>query len=144
MAAAYTHEQIAAYLTHVGFPSPSPFPEPTLANLKRLVRHHLAAVPFESLWLHYSTARTLSVDPEDLFRKIVRPPPPASGDGDVGDRRGGYCMEVNALFGAVLRGLGYDVMSVGGRVSNQTMGKPGEGYSGWHVSRKPSSASDVT
>ncbi|CAI4216100.1 unnamed protein product [Parascedosporium putredinis] len=94
----------------------------------RLVRHHLAAVPFESLSLHYSPRRTLSVDPEDLFRKIVRPPraaldspndeddnaaAAAAGVHPDGDRRGGYCMEVNTLLASVLRGLGYDVLSVG-------------------------------
>jgi len=40
-------------------------------------------------------------------------------------------MEVNTFLGGVLRGLGYDVLSVGGRVSFATTGKSGEGFSGW-------------
>lgn len=77
---------------------------------------HMARVPFESLTLHYSKHHRLSLDLEDLFEKIV------------GKGRGGYCMEVNAFFGAVLRSLGYTLINVGGRV------KAGDGeYKGWYV-----------
>ena len=37
----------------------------------------------------------LSLDPQDLYQKIVM------------RRRGGYCFELNALFGWLLRELGY-------------------------------------
>ncbi|KAJ5472788.1 hypothetical protein N7530_006789 [Penicillium desertorum] len=44
---------------------------------------------------------------ESVFEKIV------DGNSD----RGGYCMENNTLFGTVLRSLGYNTTSVGGRVN---------------------------
>ena len=55
--------------------------------------------------LHYSEHRTISLDPEALFEKLVR--------------RGldGYCMEQNTFFYTVLRSLGYAVYITGARVS---------------------------
>jgi arylamine N-acetyltransferase len=55
----------------------------------------------------------LSLDPEDLFRKIVE------------NGRGGYCMEVSAFFGTVLRSLGFRLYSAGARVKGPS------GYKGW-------------
>jgi arylamine N-acetyltransferase len=63
--------------------------------------------------LHYSTHRTLSLDLDDLFDKVVV------------RSHGGYCMELNAFFGGILRALGFTVCSVGGRV------RVGERYTGW-------------
>jgi arylamine N-acetyltransferase len=56
--------------------------------------------------LHYSKERHISLDKEDLFRKIV-----GSKNG-----RGGYCMENNTLFGIVLKALGFEVVATGARV----------------------------
>lgn len=95
--------------------------QPTLETLKTLQKHHLAAIPFENLSLHYSSHRTISLDPEDLFEKIVV------------QRRGGYCMENNLLFGIVLRSLGYCVYGAGGRVSHAISHRPGGGFEGWYV-----------
>jgi arylamine N-acetyltransferase len=100
-----------------------------------LQRHHLAAVPFENLNLHYSTHRGISIDTQEVFNKIAYP---ESG-------RGGYCMENNTLFGAVLRSLGYTVTSVGGRVNEavQPMSASknwkGPKYDGWYVNSSCSS-----
>ena len=41
-------------------------------------------------------------------------------------------MENNALFGCVLRGFGYEVLSVGGRVSHETTGRRDGGWDGWN------------
>ncbi|KAJ5670884.1 N-acetyltransferase family protein [Penicillium longicatenatum] len=81
--------------------------EVSLDFLKVLQRYQVAAVPFENLNLHYSVQRHISIDVEKLFHKIV----------DTKSERGGYCMENNTFFGTVLRSLGYNVMSVGGRVN---------------------------
>lgn len=120
----YTPSQLTQYLAHISYPDPSRLPPPTLDTLRRLAAHHLAAVPFESLSLHYSPTRRLNLDPDALFDKIVR------GAG-AGGRRGGYCMEVNTLLACVLKGLGFDVCSVGARISFATDRKEGEGYNGW-------------
>lgn len=113
----YTTEQLSKYFTHIGFGSHDATRESSanvpLRFLTALQRHHMARVPFESLSLHYSRSRLLSLDTEDLFTKIV----------DRG--RGGYCMEVNAFFACVLRSLGFELFSVGGRV------KGPDGYKGW-------------
>ncbi|KAJ6021941.1 arylamine N-acetyltransferase 2 [Penicillium herquei] len=99
-----------------------------LAFLVALQRYQLAAVPFENLNLHYSVHRTISIDPQDLFEKIVT----------SGNDRGGYCMENSTLFGTVLRSLGYNVTSVGGRVNEavQPMSTSktwkGPKYDGWN------------
>lgn len=75
-----------------------------LETLGKLVARQLATVPFESLSLHYSKTRLLSLDLDDLFDKIVV------------RHRGGYCMELNTFFGAILRSMGYRLYSVGARV----------------------------
>ncbi|KAK3987117.1 arylamine N-acetyltransferase, pineal gland isozyme NAT-3 [Cladorrhinum sp. PSN332] len=116
--ATYTDEQISRYLKHIGYPSSLKDARELMASeplefLKTVQILHMAKVPFESVSLHYSIHRTLSLDPEDLFVKIVE------------QRRGGYCMEVNAFFAAVLRSLGFKLISVGGRVNGA------EGYKGW-------------
>lgn len=113
-ASTYSSQQIDAYLSHISFPK-SKFTaltfeahraEDGLTVLTELIKYQLAAVPFENLSLHYSQARTVSLDEDDLFQKIVE-----SKSG-----RGGYCMENNHFFGTVLRSLGYEVISTGGRV----------------------------
>ncbi|TLD18549.1 hypothetical protein PspLS_10270 [Pyricularia sp. CBS 133598] len=99
--------QIEQYLDHIGFHSvdPGTLPPPTLATLTEIQARHIARVPFENISLRYS-AKTppLSLDLQDLFNKIVV------------EKRGGYCMEVNALLSAVMRGLRFDVLNVGGRI----------------------------
>lgn len=96
--------------------------ERRLALLTTLQQHQLAHVPFENLSLHYSPHRTIALDAASLYGKIVE------------RRRGGYCMENNCFFGAVLRGLGFSVCSVGGRVSHAISGEGvAGGYNGWYV-----------
>lgn len=99
--------------------------------LEVLQRHHLAAVPFENLDLHYSVYRSISIDSQEVFNKIAHP----------GSGQGGYCMENNTMFGAVLQTLGYSVISVGGRVNEavQPMSASknwrGPKYDGWYAGR---------
>ncbi|KAK4201165.1 hypothetical protein QBC40DRAFT_278643 [Triangularia verruculosa] len=113
--ATYTEDQISRYLHHIGYKQDvnRHFVEDPLGLLARIQILQMARVPFESLSLHYSKHRTLSLDLEDLFTKVV----------DRG--KGGYCMEVNAFFATVLRSLGYTLFSTGGRVRGEV------GYRGW-------------
>ncbi|EXF79430.1 hypothetical protein COL5a_005128 [Colletotrichum fioriniae] len=108
----YTEEQIGRYLHHINYPREKHASD-RLQLLKELQAHQLARVPFESLTLHYSKHRLISIDLEDLFDKVV-----VQG-------KGGYCMELNALFGAVLKGLGFTVVSVGAKI------KGDERFGGW-------------
>ncbi|KAI9743880.1 MAG: N-terminal acetyltransferase [Claussenomyces sp. TS43310] len=78
-----------------------------LAFLATLQKYTVAAIPFESLALHYSSRHTISIDPAVVFHKIVQR---RCG-------RGGYCMENSCLFGTVLASLGYDVYPTGARVN---------------------------
>ncbi|RAK95280.1 arylamine N-acetyltransferase family protein [Aspergillus ibericus CBS 121593] len=114
----YSPEQLVRYFDRIGLPQKyreSPVVQAgamiggdtALEFLKVLQRYQVAAVPFENLNLHYSVHRSISIDPQSLFEKIV----------DSSSERGGYCMENSGLFGTVLRSLGYEVTAVGGRVN---------------------------
>ncbi len=109
----YTREQIDAYLSYISFPVTKYKISPEIAQthdglayLSTLQKYQLARVPFENLELHYSKERHISLDQNDLFDKVV-----VSRNG-----RGGYCMENNALFGMLLKSLGFEVIPTGARV----------------------------
>src|SRR5215218_8366156 len=68
---------------------------PDAGTLRRLQVAHLLAVPFENLSIHWG--EPIVLDDEALFDKIVA------------RRRGGFCYELNGLFAALLRVLGFDV-----------------------------------
>ncbi|KAK3069796.1 hypothetical protein LTR53_011583 [Teratosphaeriaceae sp. CCFEE 6253] len=97
-----------------------------LPFLRNLARYHTCNVPFENLELHYSVSRKITLDPSDLYTKIVR------------RRRGGRCMENNTFFATVLRSLGYELRNCGGRVSRSVSPYPevrrsqGLTYDGWN------------
>ncbi|KAK4211527.1 hypothetical protein QBC37DRAFT_12160 [Rhypophila decipiens] len=113
--ATYTKDQLTQYFQRIRYsPQYDKLSTDPLHFLTELQMYHMAAVPFESLSLHYSKHRIISIDPEDLFQKVVR------------NGQGGYCMEVNTFFGAVLRSLGFFLIGVGGRVKS-----PALGYKGW-------------
>jgi hypothetical protein len=127
----YTDDQLSQYLSLL-FSRSHPFRNlPTLkeklkadplATLTTLQRYHLGTVPWGDVSLHYSTDKTISLDVEDLFHKIVV------------KRHGGYCMEVNTLYATVLRTLGVKLYTTGARISN-TISSSGEndpaGFGGW-------------
>lgn len=87
------------YLQRIGYEGPI---APVPAVLRALHRAHLLAVPFENLDIHLGRPIVLSVD--RFFEKVVR------------DRRGGFCYELNGLFAALLRELGYSVAFLSARV----------------------------
>lgn len=64
------------------------------AALRVLQERHLDVVPFENLSIHLG--EPIELTEEALFDKIVR------------RRRGGFCYELNGLFAALLRELGFD------------------------------------
>jgi N-hydroxyarylamine O-acetyltransferase len=68
---------------------------PSAEALRDLQVAHLLSVPFENLSIHYDEPILLQDD--SLFKKIVL------------GRRGGFCYELNGLFAALLRELGFNV-----------------------------------
>lgn len=84
--------KVASYLERIGYQGPL---EPTAEALRRLHLAHLYSVPFENLSIHWG--EPIQLDDEALFEKIVT------------RRRGGFCYELNGLFAALLRALGFDV-----------------------------------
>ncbi|KAF8244212.1 arylamine N-acetyltransferase 1 [Wilcoxina mikolae CBS 423.85] len=115
-----TPAQLTSYLTHLHLPSS---PSPTL---QQLMTAHLRYIPFESLSLHYSPTPTptINISLDALFNKIITP-----------RNRGGYCMENNTLFYALLRTLGFTVWPTGARVSTavDSGGKDRSGrFLGWN------------
>ena len=67
----------------------------TAQTLRELQVAHLLTVPFENLSIH--SAEPIILDDDALFEKIVV------------RRRGGFCYELNGLFAALLRELGFKV-----------------------------------
>ena len=88
-----------AYLRRIRYAGPL---APTAESLRQLHVAHLFAVPFENLSIHWG--EPIALDDEALFDKIVR------------RRRGGFCYELNGLFAALLRALGFDVVMLAGGV----------------------------
>lgn len=78
-------------------------------------------MPYENLSLHYSKKHEVSLEPQELFQKIV------------GNKRGrgGYCMENNVFFNHVLRALGFRVHLVGVKIRLRKGGVPGGNFTGW-------------
>ncbi|MDP1731669.1 MAG: arylamine N-acetyltransferase [Devosia sp.] len=90
---------IDAYFERIGFAGSI---APTLTTLEQLHLLHPAAIPFENLdpLLQIPVRLELS----NLQQKLLF------------ERRGGYCVEQNLLFKAVLETLGYPVRGLGARV----------------------------
>lgn len=92
---------IQAYLQRINYAGPL---APTVETLRCLHVAHLLAVPFENLSIH--SGEPVVLDDNALFDKIV------------GRRRGGFCYELNGLFAALLRALGFDVAMLSAQVAN--------------------------
>ncbi|MNI31947.1 Arylamine N-acetyltransferase [compost metagenome] len=84
--------EVRAYLDRIGYEGPL---DGSVQALVQLQECHLHSVPYENLDI--LIRKPLSLEIEDLMDKIVV------------RRRGGYCFELNALFGWLLRELGYPV-----------------------------------
>ncbi len=89
---------IQAYLARINYHGST---TPTIETLRELHRAHLLGVPFENLDIHWR--RRIVLDEDGLFDKIVN------------RRRGGFCFELNGLFAALLRELGFQVTLLSAR-----------------------------
>ncbi len=89
-----------AYLARIGIAEAK---APTAAFLDALIYAHQHTVPFDNLDV-FAKGLTPSLAIADLFDKIVV------------RKRGGYCFELNALFGALLKALGFEVRPCMARV----------------------------
>jgi len=78
--------------------------EPAAETLRALQVAHLQAVPFENLSIH--AGQPIVLTDGALFEKIVQ------------RRRGGFCYELNGLFAALLRALGFKVDMLSAQVTN--------------------------
>ena len=94
---------LGAYFERIGY---SGARTPTLETLKALHFAHALSIPFENLSV--LAKRPVSLDLTALQQKLV------------GARRGGYCFEVNGLFAAVMRQLGFNVTTLISRVRWKT------------------------
>ena len=90
---------VAAYLERIGY---SGGLAPGAETLRNIHRAHLFAVPFENLDIGWR--REIRLNPEALVEKIV------------GQRRGGFCYELNGAFASLLRALGFQVTLLSARV----------------------------
>lgn len=105
----YTPEQVALWEDYVSLPRRFQLhtsPKLNLEYLTVLHTHQIARIPYENLLLHYSATYRVSLNPQDLFQKIV---------GDARGR-GGYCMEGSIFFNSILRSLGFRVEMRGVRI----------------------------
>jgi len=92
---------IAAYLHRINYRGPLNRDGETLRQLHLA---HLRSVPFENLSIHAGEPIVLNDDA--LFDKIVT------------RKRGGFCYELNGLFSALLRALGFQVDRLSAQVAN--------------------------
>ena len=130
----YSEPQLKEYVSHLHRNIPkqqslslstlqSEIKSSPIAALGKLMRLHLASVPWGNLALHYTPTHILPLSPPNyLFKKLVT------------RNFGGYCMEQNLLFSNILRSLRYDVYLTGARISHSvgdTRGKNADGYGGF-------------
>ncbi len=102
--------QLDRYLARVKYDGPR---VANLSLLRALHRAHLLAIPYENLDIHLGLA--VSLDPEAMFTKLVD------------ERRGGWCFEMNGLFGRVLETLGFTVRYMSGAVGRARTGWRAQG-----------------
>lgn len=93
------------YLDRIGFTEPV---RPDVATLRALHRAHMQAIPYDSLDVQFG--RPVSLDPAAAFEKIV-----VRG-------RGGWCYEMNGLFGAMLQLVGFKVTRMAGAAMREQRG----------------------
>jgi N-hydroxyarylamine O-acetyltransferase len=94
------------YLDRIGI---SGRPAPTLEGLRILHRAHLRAIPYEDLDVQLGRPVTTEIEP--IYEKIVA------------CRRGGWCYEMNGIFGWALGQLGFKVTRSIGAVMREVWGE---------------------
>ncbi|WP_020521025.1 arylamine N-acetyltransferase family protein [Catelliglobosispora koreensis] len=88
------------YLERIGAGRPE---KADLGALRELQLRHLKTVPFENLSIHLG--EPIVLEQEALYRKVVE------------RKRGGFCYELNGLFGGLLTELGYQVTYLAAKVN---------------------------
>ena len=99
---------LGAYLARIGVDEAE---DPTIELLDKLIISHQRTIPFDDLDT-YALDIVPSLGIGDLFEKIVM------------RRRGGYCFELNALFGALLKAFGYQTRPYMARVLTRPVPHP--------------------
>ncbi len=97
--------KLSAYLDRIKFDGGV---RPDLATLRALHRAHQYAIPFENL--DVQLRRPVALDPGTSFEKIV------------GQRRGGWCYEMNGVMGWALEQIGFEVMRISAGVMRSQAG----------------------
>lgn len=90
---------LTAYLRRIGYNGPV---APTAETLRKVHLAHMLTVPLENLDI--LAGRAIVLDVVRFYEKIVE------------HGRGGFCYELNGLFGALLRQLGFTVVLLSARV----------------------------
>lgn len=103
MADTPTKIDLEAYLKRIEFSGPV---APSIDCLTALHEAHRVHIPFENLDIQLG--RPIRLDLDSVFGKLV------------GNCRGGYCFEQNALFAAVLEEIGFQVTRLAARVRSGT------------------------
>jgi N-hydroxyarylamine O-acetyltransferase len=98
--------ELSAYLDRIGFDGRPAADWPTLERLQRL---HLLAIPYENL--DVLLGRAVTIDPAAAFDKLVT------------RRRGGWCYEMNGLFGWALAQIGFPVVRLASGVLRSAFGE---------------------
>lgn len=93
---------IDTYLQRINYSGPI---RPTLEVLQALQMAHLLEVPFENLDIHRQVP--IILDTSLFYTKVVT------------NRRGGFCYELNGLFGVLLRQIGFQVDFVSARIATK-------------------------
>ncbi|MBL4650017.1 MAG: arylamine N-acetyltransferase [Aureispira sp.] len=91
---------IKAYLKRLHYQKETKVSKEVLWELQQA---HLLTVPFENLDIHYQ--QKISLDLETIFDKVVL------------NKRGGFCYELNGLFYALLKSIGFEAKMISGRVA---------------------------
>ena len=99
--------EVDPYLDRIGY---SGSREPTDETLRCLHRAHVLTTPFENLDIHLGHP--------------IEPSLPAFYDKIVRRRRGGFCYELNGLFGWLLEQLGFRVVMLSARVFKRAQPGP--------------------
>jgi arylamine N-acetyltransferase len=118
---ALTAEQIDQYCRYIDLPAKYRLdqkPPLDIDLLTALHVHHISTCPYENLQLHYTTKPQISIEVDDLFKKLTK------------NGRGGYCMENTIFFHHVLRAYGFYVYMTGARARLRQDGIPQGDYIG--------------
>ncbi|KAF8952660.1 N-terminal acetyltransferase [Podila verticillata] len=102
----YTETQIFAILHRINYPleKPDVLPEPTLETLRELNYRCMTSIPFETLSLRTTKARTVDISLEGIYDRVMN------------KHRGGWCFSLNKLAFELLRGIGFRVQFTLARV----------------------------